>query len=107
MGRSSWTVEAVARMKLVPARGAVGPCPDVEDTFEHINRFVPAVLLGITVLTRQQAECSDREMLGADDDALRESLDQQETSGSEATEYEEAAQAMDRKEEKRYAALYH
>lgn len=38
------------------------------------------------------------QLLGADDAALRETLDQQETSGSEAAEYEDAAQAMDRKE---------
>ena len=47
---------------------------------------------------RGRLEALKAELLGADDDALRESLDQQETSGSEATEYEEAAQAMDRKE---------
>ncbi len=47
---------------------------------------------------RERLEALKAELLGADDAALRESLDQQETSGSEATEYEDAAQTMDRKE---------
>ncbi len=47
---------------------------------------------------RRRLEALKAGLLSADDDALRDSLDQQETTGSEATEYEEAAQAMDRKE---------
>ena len=47
---------------------------------------------------RGRLEALKAELLDSDDDAFRESLDQQKTIGSEATEYEEAAQAMDRKE---------